>query len=89
LKSRVFTDKTEQVLKEAGDLVIPISQGIYKPENIIGELADVVAGKVKGRTSNSDVTLFKSVGIALEDIAVAHTVYELAIKKSIGREVSF
>ena len=89
LRSRVFTDKTEQVLKEAGDLVIPISQGVYKPENIIGELADVVAGKVKGRTSNSDVTLFKSVGIALEDIAVAHTVYELAIKKSVGREISF
>lgn len=89
LKSRVFTDKTEQALKEGGDLVIPISQGIYRPENIVGELADVVTGKIKGRTSNSDVTLFKSVGIALEDIAVAHTVYELATRKGVGREIAF
>jgi ornithine cyclodeaminase/alanine dehydrogenase-like protein (mu-crystallin family) len=89
LKSRVFTDKTEQVLKEGGDLVIPISQGIYRPENIVGELADVVTGKIKGRTSNSDVTLFKSVGIALEDMAVARTVYELAIRKGVGREIAF
>jgi len=89
LKSRVFTDKTEQVLKEGGDLVIPISQGIYKPESIVGELADVVTGKIKGRTSNSDVTLFKSVGIALEDVAVARTVYELAIRKGLGREITF
>jgi ornithine cyclodeaminase/alanine dehydrogenase-like protein (mu-crystallin family) len=89
LKSRVFTDKTEQALKESGDLVIPISQGIYRPENIVGELADVVTAKIKGRTSNSDVTLFKSVGIALEDVAVAHTVYELATRKGVGREIAF
>jgi alanine dehydrogenase len=89
LKSRVFTDKTEQVLKEGGDLVIPISQGTYRPENIVGELADVVTGKINGRTSNSDVTLFKSVGIALEDVAVAHTIYELAIRKSVGKEIAF
>ena len=89
LKSRVFTDKTEQVLKEGGDLVIPISQGTYRPENIVGELADVVTGKIKGRTSNSDVTLFKSVGIAIEDVAVARTVYELAIRKGAGREIAF
>ena len=89
LKSRVFTDKTEQVLQEAGDLVIPITQGLYKSDNIIGEIADVITGKITGRNSNSDITLFKSVGIALEDVAVARTIYDLAVQKGLGQEVSF
>jgi len=89
LKSRVFTDKTEQVLQEAGDLVIPINQGLYKADNIIGEIADVITGKIAGRNSNSDITLFKSVGIALEDVAVARTIYDLAVRKGAGQDVSF
>lgn len=89
LKSRVFTDKTEQVLQEAGDLVIPITQGLYKSDNIIGEIADVITGKIAGRNSDSDITLFKSVGIALEDVAVARTVYDLAVQKGRGQEISF
>lgn len=89
LKSRVFTDRTEQVLKEAGDLMVPISQGLYKSEDIVGEVADVITGKVKGRTSNSDITLFKSVGIALEDVAVARAIYDLAVRKGVGEEISF
>jgi ornithine cyclodeaminase/alanine dehydrogenase-like protein (mu-crystallin family) len=89
LKSRVFTDKTEQVLQEAGDLVIPISQGLYKSDNIIGEIGDVITGKIAGRNSNSDITLFKSVGIALEDVAVARIIYDLAVQKGLGQEISF
>lgn len=89
LKSRVFTDKTEQVLQEAGDFVIPINQGLYKSDNIIGEIGDVITGKIAGRNSNSDITLFKSVGIALEDVAVARTIYDLAVQKGLGQEVSF
>jgi len=89
LKSKVFTDKTEQVLQEAGDLIIPISQGLYKADNIVGEIADVITGKVKGRASNGDITLFKSVGIALEDVAVARTIYDLAVQKGVGQEIRF
>jgi ornithine cyclodeaminase/alanine dehydrogenase-like protein (mu-crystallin family) len=87
LKSKVFTDKTEQALQEAGDLVIPINQRLYDADRIVGEIADVVTGRIKGRTSNSDITLFKSVGIALEDVAVARAVYELAVHKGIGQQI--
>ncbi|HMK84200.1 MAG TPA: ornithine cyclodeaminase family protein [Candidatus Bathyarchaeia archaeon] len=89
LRSKVYVDKREQVLKEAGDLAIPIKGGLYKPENLAGELCDVLTGKIKGRTSNSDLTVFKSVGIALEDIAVARAAYDNAIKRKIGTEIEF
>lgn len=88
-QSRVIVDKKEQALRESGDLVIPIRKGLYRNEYIAGELCDVVSGKIIGRTSNSDITLFKSVGIALEDIAVSRAVYELAVEKGLGEEFSF
>jgi ornithine cyclodeaminase/alanine dehydrogenase-like protein (mu-crystallin family) len=89
LKSRVFVDDLGQALKESGDLIIPIQAGMYKAESITGELADVVTGKLKGRTSDSDLTVFKSVGIALEDVAVGHAAYELAATKGVGQEIDF
>jgi len=89
LRSRVFVDDTKQALKESGDLIIPIQAGLYKADNIAGELADVVAGKVKGRTSDSDITMFKSVGIALEDVAVSRAAYEVAVSRGVGQEIAF
>jgi ornithine cyclodeaminase/alanine dehydrogenase-like protein (mu-crystallin family) len=89
LRSRVFVDDAKQALAESGDLVIPIQAGIYKAGSIVGELADVVTGKLKGRTSDSDITTFKSVGIALEDLAVSRAAYELALSRGVGQEIAF
>ena len=89
LKSRVFVDEVGQALKESGDLIIPIQSGTYRAESIAGELADVITAKLKGRTSDSDITTFKSVGIALEDVSVSRAAYELAIAKGVGRETEF
>jgi len=89
LRSRVFVDEIGQVLKESGDLIIPIQAGTYRAESIAGELADVVTGKLKGRTSDSDITTFKSVGVALEDVSVSGAAYELAMAKGMGREIEF
>jgi len=88
-KSKVFVDDLKQALKESGDLIIPIKQGVYAPDNIVGELADVVTGKLKGRTKDTDVTVFKSVGIALEDVAVSRAAYDLARTQGVGREIAF
>jgi len=71
LESRVFVEDKEQALKESGDLIIPIQAGVYKADIIAVESADVVTGKLKGRTSDTNVTIFKSVGIALEDVVVS------------------
>lgn len=89
LRCRVFTDKTEQVLKESGDLMIPIGQRLYNSKSIVGEMADVITGKLDGRIGESDITLFKSVGIALEDVAVARAVYDVALRRGVGEDFSF
>jgi len=88
-RSKVFVDDTAQVLKESGDLIIPIQAATYKAGSIAGELADVVSGKVKGRTSDTDITMFKSVGIALEDVAVGRAAFELAVAKGVGQQIQF
>jgi alanine dehydrogenase len=89
LKGKVYVDKIGQALVEAGDFAIPIKQGLYSPNLIVGEMCDVVTGKVKGRASNDEITIFKSVGIALEDVAVAKAAYDLALQKGVGQDVKF
>jgi len=88
-RSRIFVDKLEQTLEEAGDIVIPIKRGQFSADRIAGNLCDVITGKVRGRESASQVTLFKSVGIAIEDVSVARSVYEAALEKGSGKEISF
>jgi ornithine cyclodeaminase len=78
-----------KVLKESGDLMIPIGQGLYTSKSIVGEMADVITGKINGRIEESDITLFKSVGIALEDVAVARAVYDIALRRGVGEDFSF
>jgi ornithine cyclodeaminase/alanine dehydrogenase-like protein (mu-crystallin family) len=82
----IFVDSLAQSKQEAGDLVIPFAK---KPERWaeVHELADLVGGKTPGRTSDSQITLFKSNGIAAWDLAVAAKVYKLAKEKGLGREL--
>ena len=83
----VMTDSIEQARHEAGDLVQPIRDGVLTWEQV-HELSQLVAGKVSGRQRPDDVTLFKSLGIAIEDVAVAAFVYERAKKEGIGQEIT-
>jgi ornithine cyclodeaminase len=69
LRSRVFVDTFAGALKEGGDIVQPISDGIISAEHIIGELAMLISGETIGRRSAAEITMFKSVGAALEDLA--------------------
>lgn len=78
----------EACLAEAGDYLIPISEGIISSTDIISN-GDIITGKLKGRTSSSEITLFKSVGIAAQDVAVAKLVYDKAIKENIGQDILF
>ena len=84
----IFVDSLEQSRQEAGDLIIPFQQ---HPErwNDVYELAQLVAGQVPGRTSDSQITLFKSNGIAAWDLAVAVKVYHLAQQSGLGRKLPF
>lgn len=69
--ARVFVDTREGALKEGGDLVIPIEAGVITPDVVLAELSELVRGDHPGRMSDDEITLFKSVGTALEDLAAA------------------
>jgi ornithine cyclodeaminase len=71
LRARVFVDTFAGALAEAGDLALPIERGVVAREHVRGELAQLLRGEVEGRLHRDDITLFKSVGTALEDLAAA------------------
>jgi alanine dehydrogenase len=84
----IFVDSLAQSKQEAGDLIIPFEKQPQRWEQV-QELAELVAGKVPGRTSDQQITLFKSNGIASWDLAVAVRVYKLAKERALGKDISF
>lgn len=75
-RSRVYVDTRAGATKEAGDIVQPLASGVLNLDDIAGDLHDLTGGKATGRTSATEITLFKSVGAALEDLAAATAVYK-------------
>jgi alanine dehydrogenase len=78
----------EACLAEAGDFIIPINEGIIKEDDIIS-IGEIIIDKKSGRSSDSQITVFKSVGISAQDVAVAKLVYDRAVKNSIGQDIDF
>lgn len=74
-RASVYVDTRAGALKEAGDVVQAVAEGALKPQHIRGELAELVRGTAAGRRSAGEITLFKSVGAAIEDLAAATAVY--------------
>ena len=83
-RSRFFTDRRESCLAEAGDFLIAKAEGAITDEHLLGELGDVFLGRLPGRTSSSDVTVFESLGIAVEDLASAHLLLSRARASGAG-----
>ena len=79
-RSKVVVDSREAAMKEAGDLLIPIAENVLSPEHIFAELGEIVIGRKAGRTTEQEITLFKSVGLAIQDVSVALTVYKKALE---------
>lgn len=77
-KSRVFVDLKESTLKEAGDILIPMSEGKITENHIVGDIGQVCNREIEGRTSHDEITLFKALGLAVEDLAAASYIYEKA-----------
>lgn len=69
--ARIFVDRRESALNEAGDLLVPIREGAITPEAIVAEIGEVLIDAAPGRASTSEITLFKSLGLAVEDLAAA------------------
>jgi ornithine cyclodeaminase len=76
----------EACLAEAGDYIIPINEGIITSDKVIS-IGEIITGKVTGRKKDSDITVFKSVGISAQDVATAKLVYDRAIEQGIGKDI--
>jgi ornithine cyclodeaminase len=85
----LFVDRRESALNEAGDYVIAAAEGAFGPEHIRAELGEVLVGSHPGRTSDTELTVFKSLGLAIEDLASAAHVYEKAGGQAVGTWMEF
>jgi alanine dehydrogenase len=88
-KSRLFVDRRESAMNEAEDFRAPRRNGVISDAHILGELGELLLGKVQGRLTKENVTLFKSLGLAVEDLAAAHFVHHKAEIGKAGTWVEF
>jgi ornithine cyclodeaminase len=83
-RARFFTDCRESCVNEAGDYRLALAEGAIGEAHLLGELGDVLLGRVPGRTSPADVTVYESLGVALEDLAAAHAIHRRAVESGAG-----
>ena len=86
-RSLLIADSREACLNEAGDVMLPIQEGVITAEHIHAELGEIVTGQRPARTSADQITLFKSNGLAIQDAATALLVYQKAREAGLGIEV--
>ncbi|MHB8700034.1 MAG: ornithine cyclodeaminase family protein [Nitrososphaerales archaeon] len=82
VRSRFYTDRRESLLNESADFLVPLKEGVIQKSHLRGEVGELLLGRATGRTNPDDITLFKSLGLAVEDLAAANYVYSRA--QSIG-----
>jgi alanine dehydrogenase len=86
-RARVFVDSREAALVESGDIVLGIQEGRFGPDHIVAEIGELVNGAA-GRRSDREVTVFKSLGMAVEDVTAADLAYRRACQRGIGKELA-
>jgi len=86
--ARIFVDRRESALNESGDYLLAANEGVITPESIIGEIGELLVGSKSGRTSPTDITLFKSLGLAIEDVACANYLHQKALSLDVGTWVN-
>ncbi len=86
-RATVVVDSLDAVRAECGDILLALQEGAITPDHVRGEIGDVLAGARPGRTRDDEITLYKSVGIAAQDVAAASLVYRRALEQGVGTEV--
>ena len=84
VRSRLYVDRRESALKEPGDILVPLDEGAIAPEHIVAEIGEVLVGRAQGRCDGDEITLFKSLGLAIEDLAAASHVLAAARRTGAG-----
>jgi ornithine cyclodeaminase len=88
-QARLFVDRRESALNEAGDFLFPKQEGAIDDAHIRGEIGEILAGRIAGRAAPDEITLFKSLGLAVEDVASAHHIFLRAQARGVGTWVEF
>ena len=86
-RSKLFVDRRESTVNEAGDFILAKEEGEIKDSHILGEVGDILTGNLEGRKTDNEITLFESLGLAVEDIASAEYIYQKALEKDMGTSV--
>ncbi|MCD6374991.1 MAG: hypothetical protein J7L94_05650 [Caldisericaceae bacterium] len=86
-QAKIVVDLKSAALKEAGDLIVPLKKGLISEERIYAELGQLVVGEKAGRSNDQEITFFKSVGLALQDLATAHLALQKAQQQDLGSEI--
>ena len=84
--ARLLVDSRDAAFAESGDVVQGIREGRFGPDHVRGELGQVIAGQVAARTSADEVVVFKSLGLAVEDVATANLAYRKAVERNVGSQ---
>jgi len=87
-RSRVFADRRESLLHESADFLTPLREGLVSERSVVAELGEILIGTARGRERADEITLFKSLGLAVEDLAAACHVHARAEREDIGTEVA-
>lgn len=87
-EAKVYVDQKGACLHESGDLIKPIADGIIDQHHIAGAIGEFCLNKIEGRTSENDITVFKSVGVAIQDFAVATDIYNNSFEESYGQDIN-
>jgi alanine dehydrogenase len=86
-KSKIVVDDLAQA-SHSGEVNVPLSQGLIKLDDVHGELGKVITGKIEGRASDDEITLFDSTGLAIQDVAVGNMVYRKALEEKLGTRLT-
>jgi len=86
-RAKLYVDRRESTVNEAGDFLVPKSEGLIDDSHIRAELGELLIGTHEGRGANDEITLFKSLGLAVEDVAAAHHIYTRAVERGIGTSI--
>lgn len=87
-RARIFADRRESLLHESADFLTPLREGLVSEASVVAELGEILIGKARGRERTDEITLFKSLGLAVEDLAAACHVHARAEREDVGTDVA-
>lgn len=85
--AKIVVDSREAIMAECGDILLAIQEKAITADSVHAEIGEILAGKKPGRTRSDEITLYKAVGIAIQDVATAHLVYRKALERKVGTDI--